>query len=230
VLTAAQQNISAATGIPVFSTTVTRDAAFGGSNKVLAEGQLCYIEASNIVQYYDGAAWATVGPASAGGLTFITGTTFSASATVSLPASTFTSTYTNYRIVFVATAFSADDSLTMRMRVSGTDNTTANYEYSIIGYTVGGTLNGIQATGQTSAIMTYGLTTGVGLGIDIYNPQATERTRFTMTSFGKSAGSGVASPLSGGGSFTATTSFDALSFISGSNMTGRYAVYGYNNS
>ena len=62
VLTAAQQNISAATGIPVFATTVTRDAAFGGSNKVLAEGQLCYIEASDIVQYYTGAAWATVGP------------------------------------------------------------------------------------------------------------------------------------------------------------------------
>ena len=64
VLTAAQQNISAATGVPVFATTVTRDAAFGGSNKVLAEGQLAYIEASNIVQYYDGAAWATVGPTS----------------------------------------------------------------------------------------------------------------------------------------------------------------------
>jgi len=62
VLTAAQQNISAATGVPVFATTVTRDAAFGGSNKALAEGQLAYIEASNIVQYYDGAAWATVGP------------------------------------------------------------------------------------------------------------------------------------------------------------------------
>ena len=62
VLTAATQNISAATGVPVFATTVTRDAAFGGSNKALAEGQLCYIEASNIVQYYDGAAWATVGP------------------------------------------------------------------------------------------------------------------------------------------------------------------------
>jgi hypothetical protein len=62
VLTAAQQNASAGTGVPVFATTVTRDAAFGGSNKALAEGQLAYIEASNIVQYYDGAAWATVGP------------------------------------------------------------------------------------------------------------------------------------------------------------------------
>ena len=64
VLTAATQNISAATGVPVFATTVTRDAAFGGSNKVLAEGQLCYIEASDIVQYYTGSAWATVGPSS----------------------------------------------------------------------------------------------------------------------------------------------------------------------
>ncbi len=64
VLTAAQQNLSAGTGVPVFATTVTRDAAFGGSNKALAEGQLAYIEASNVVQYYDGAAWATVGPSS----------------------------------------------------------------------------------------------------------------------------------------------------------------------
>ena len=61
VLTAATQNISAATGIPVFATTVTRDAAFGGSNKVLAEGQLCYLESTDVVQYYTGAAWASVG-------------------------------------------------------------------------------------------------------------------------------------------------------------------------
>ena len=39
VLTAAQQNFSAATGVPVFATTVTRDAAFGGANKVLAEAR-----------------------------------------------------------------------------------------------------------------------------------------------------------------------------------------------
>jgi hypothetical protein len=63
VLTAANMNISAGTGVPVFATTVTRDAAFGGAGeKVLAEGQLCYLSDSNIVQYYTGAAWATVGP------------------------------------------------------------------------------------------------------------------------------------------------------------------------
>ena len=62
VLTAAQQNISAATGEPVFATTVTRDAAFGGAGeKVLAEGQFAYIEASDELQYYDGANWVASG-------------------------------------------------------------------------------------------------------------------------------------------------------------------------
>ena len=61
VLTAANMNISAGTGIPVFATTVTRDAAFGGAGeKVLAEGQFAYIEASDELQYYDGVAWAEV--------------------------------------------------------------------------------------------------------------------------------------------------------------------------
>jgi len=64
VLPAASMNISAGTGIPVFASTVTRDAAFGGANKVLAEGQLAYIEASDTVQYYSGAAWLSVGEAS----------------------------------------------------------------------------------------------------------------------------------------------------------------------
>ena len=62
VLTADQQNQSARTGVPVFATTVERDAAFGGAGeKTLAEGQLCYLEDTNKVQYYDGAAWANLG-------------------------------------------------------------------------------------------------------------------------------------------------------------------------
>jgi len=62
VLTAAQLNNSARTGVPVFATTVERDAGFGGAGeKTLAEGQLCYLEDTNKVQYYDGAAWANLG-------------------------------------------------------------------------------------------------------------------------------------------------------------------------
>ena len=63
VLTAADMNLSAGTGTPVFLNSTTRDAGFGGAGeKVLAEGQLCYLSSTNVVQYYDGAAWATVGP------------------------------------------------------------------------------------------------------------------------------------------------------------------------
>ena len=86
VLTAAQMNNSARTGVPVFATTVTRDAAFGGAGeKTLAEGQLCYLEDSNVVQYYDGAAWATVGPSA---LT-------TATATVATSQSTSSTSYTD---------------------------------------------------------------------------------------------------------------------------------------
>ena len=62
VLTAADMNISAGTGVPVFATTVTRDAAFGGAGeKTLAEGQLCYLESTDVVQYYSGSSWNSVG-------------------------------------------------------------------------------------------------------------------------------------------------------------------------
>lgn len=58
VLTAANLNITNS-GVPVFSTTATRDAAFGGTGeKVLAEGQMCYIEAApKRLQVYNGTAW-----------------------------------------------------------------------------------------------------------------------------------------------------------------------------
>jgi hypothetical protein len=61
VLTAAQMT-EVNTGIPVFATTTTRDAAFGGTGeKTLAEGQFAYIEADNSTQYYDGSAWQNIG-------------------------------------------------------------------------------------------------------------------------------------------------------------------------
>ena len=78
VLTAADMNVTNS-GIPVFATTTTRDAAFGGTGeKTLAEGQFAYIEASNETQYYDGAAWQSVG----------TGATYTS----------FTPTFTNFTL------------------------------------------------------------------------------------------------------------------------------------
>lgn len=69
VLTAQQQK-EINTGIPVFATTVTRDAAFGATGeKTLAEGQFCYLEDTNRTQYYDGAAWQSLVVAETGSYT-----------------------------------------------------------------------------------------------------------------------------------------------------------------
>jgi len=57
VLTAAQQN-QINTGVPVFATTVTRDASFGGAGeKTLAEGQFGYQESTKELRWYSGTAW-----------------------------------------------------------------------------------------------------------------------------------------------------------------------------
>ncbi len=62
VLTADQMNQSARTGVPVFADTTARDAAFGSSGeKTLAEGQLCYLESTDKVQFYNGSSWANLG-------------------------------------------------------------------------------------------------------------------------------------------------------------------------
>lgn len=72
VLTAAQMdNVNC--GIPVFATTTTRDAAFGGAGeKTLAQGQMAFIEATNVTQYYNGTTWTAL---SAGKLGQVVSTT-----------------------------------------------------------------------------------------------------------------------------------------------------------
>ena len=61
VLTAAQVN-QINTGIPVFASSTERDAAFGGTGeKTLAEGQMAYLEDTNVTQYYDGSSWIASG-------------------------------------------------------------------------------------------------------------------------------------------------------------------------
>lgn len=233
VLTA-QQQTQINTGIPVFATTTTRDAAFGGTGeKVLAEGQMAYVENLTGVaqlQYYDGAAWVSL---SAGGLVYLTGTTFSAVASFSLPNNTFSSTYRNYKIIIEVTS-SATAACTMRMRASGTDNTSVAYSGGLVVAQIGtGT-----ATDDTNVLNAFdmgGVRTSFGntYTFDIIAPQVATKTIWagscttTALSTAASYGGGAF-----GGTHDSTTQFDALSFIiSGANtITGNYRVYGYADS
>jgi hypothetical protein len=233
VLTA-QQQTEINTGVPVFATTTTRDAAFGGTGeKTLAEGQLAYIEASNVVQYYDGASWLTLAP-TASGLTFITGASFTTATSFSAPDNTFTSTYRNYRIFINITALTADADFTMRMRASGSDNTTTNYQSAWSGIDTGAAALTRCAVNATSWTMSESDTANVRSNyvFDLVQPQVAQFTYVNGNySFADKAVSYTAS-MQGTSIFTATTQFDSFTFISSvaSSLTGVYRVYGYSDS
>ena len=226
ILTAAQQNISAGTGVPVFATTVTRDAAFGGANKALAEGQLCYLSATNVVQYYDGAAWATVGPSTGAGLVCVKAeTAFTAVASFTAD-SLFTSTYTNYRIV-VSTTSSTASGLSFVLRVGGVATITGYNDERL--YVDGTTNIGGRVTGQTSQRM--GDISGAFFSIhtiEMFNPFVAQATNFmhsTQTNYGAYTTPSLSLHY---GNQSASTAFDGINIAVGSGtITGTYAVYGY---
>lgn len=230
VLTA-QQQTEINTGVPVFATTTTRDAAFGGTGeKVLAEGQLAYIEASDVVQYYNGTAWATLAPATPGALTLVTSSTFSAAASVAVD-SCFTSTYQNYRVIFIVTASAtATGDTTLQYRTGGATNSTANYTRGLVGISSGSSFDGSYAAGSTS----YNLGSTASnegnyvMALDIYRPQETTLTNAFVTNM---LGYGSGTPRYGSLQFTAATAFDGFIVTrSAGTMTGNYRVYGYSNS
>jgi len=224
VLTAEQQNFSAATGVPVFATTVTRDAAFGGANKVLAEGQTCYLEDANVVQYYDGAAWATVGPTAAptSGLVVVRVETAFTTANTITADSIFTSSYTNYKLLLTLTPSAAID-LTYQNRVGGVTATT-NYSQQRLR----GTGSSVSASGASGGsfglIMNADTTTRQSEEITIYSPQLAAATNIYAASSEGHVGIGSFNVF-----HTTATAYDGfiLTASGGNTMTGTYTIYGY---
>ena len=228
VLTASDLSVTNS-GIPVFATTTTRDAAFGGTGeKTLAEGQFAYIEASNTTQYYDGAAWQSVGQTP--GLQYITGASFTSVASVSFPNGTFTSAYKAYRVNFY-TKSASDTTITMRFRVSGADNTSNQYRAFSLGMNYAGAAVNIGGGNNTS--MTLANSQGGGNGLTAFFDLNEMSNAIEHPVLGYCLGndSGASIGYNVGQSFSGSTAFDSMSFISGTgNITGFYRVYGYSES
>lgn len=227
ILTAADLNVTNS-GIPVFADSTARDAAFGGTGeKVLAEGQYAYLESTNATQYYDGSAWQSVGVTP--GLTIVqAATAFTTVSAININ-SVFTSTYTNYRIVFNPSAASAGGSITMKMRASGTDTSTNYATRTFYGSPATGGVYTSDSLGTDEWYLgNISTTSGTGNGvIDIYNPQTTVPTAITAQFLGGETGVGIFTYLTAGHQNSATQ-FDGLSFlISAGTFTGTYTIYGY---
>jgi hypothetical protein len=218
VLTAAQQNISAATGVPVFATTVTRDAAFGGSNKVLALGQLCYLEATNVVQYYTGSAWATVGPATASALVRVGGGALSSTSTTF--SSVFSATYDAYKIV-LTNLLSTDHTYFQ------VGSATAAYYTSGAKVTYGGTqsANAFSNSGQFDRLGYSAGTNYFGATIELQNPFLSVETTAQYTFINSNPADGGAMMS---GFLDTTASYTSIKIgASTGNLTGTCNIYGY---
>ena len=226
ILTAANMNISAGTGVPVFATTVTRDAAFGGAGeKVLAEGQLCYLSSTNVVQYYDGAAWATVGPATAGGLTLISATTIGTTVASVTISSAFSATYDNYLISISGGVASTDVGLRLTLGATAT-----GYYYGgfFVRYS-GGSSSFLSQSNNSYLEVGYGTTNGFNTKIELDSPNLTKRT------FSRAAGAGAGTTTYMNylaGFLDNATSYTAFTFTldTGTMTGGTIRVYGYLNS
>ena len=228
VLTAANMNLSAGTGVPVFATTVTRDAAFGGtSEKVLAEGQLCYLSSTNVVQYYDGAAWATVGPATSGALTLIASQTIGSAVSSVTVSGAFSATYDYHKITISGGTGSVnDEQLGLKLGATAT-----GYYNGFVGAAYSPDATGTYSGNSTNSGTSFNavgrvMTDGLNLNMELNGPFLAKRTIVSGTMTSVNVGRMYSGYLDGTTSYTAFTITPASGTITG----GTIRVYGYANS
>jgi hypothetical protein len=170
-----------------------------------------------------GIKWAT--PASGAGLTLVTSQAFTTSTAVNVN-NVFTSTYTNYKLIFriTATTASGDAKVTMRLRASGTDSTTNYYEQ--VTYSFGTTLGAEQSTTWYAIDInpTYPDQASI---MDLFNPALAKNT-FGSSMYAKLNNAGTPIQASDGFWHIAATAYDGFSLIPGNgNITGTVEIYGY---
>ena len=221
VLTAADLNITNS-GIPVFASSVERDAAFGGTGeKTLAEGQFAYLEGTNTTQYYDGAAWQAVGVSP--GLVCVKAQTAFTTVANFTADSVFTSSYTNYLLLLEFTSSSSSATTNVQFRASCSTISSTDYAFNTQSIVNSMSINRQDTQSSLRIIETEGQTKSSG-ALTIYGPQVSDQTRTTY--IGAEGGGSVAQY--GVGAFRLTTAFDGIQVnISTGTFTGTYAIYGY---
>lgn len=143
--------------------------------------------------------------------------------------SVFSADYRNYRLVFsnLATA-SGSVGISLRLRSSSGDYDGATHKRMILGLTSNGTASNITGTTDTSLyLVDSGVTTAKhGAAMDILNAQVAEQT--VVLSQGVFQWTDGFYFRGGGQVIDTTTQFTGFSVICSVNVSGSYAVYGYN--
>jgi hypothetical protein len=157
------------------------------------------------------------------GLVHINTTTFSAVSSVSLN-DVFTSDYENYLMLIKWTASAISD-ITVRMRVSGSDNSASSYvRQRLLAYAT--SVSAARTTGTSSTLSNAGTALN-SLRADIFNPFTSEVTGIVAA--GKSSES-TASMNHSVTTHDVASSFDGITvFPLSGTITGTIRIYGYSN-
>ena len=225
VLTADQMNQSARTGVPVFASTVTRDAGFGGTGeKTLAEGQMCYVEGTGF-QTYNGSAWVTWGTAPSSGLTLINSTTIGSGVTSVAVTNVFSSTYDNYLIIVSGGAHSTAGWLNLQLGATTTGYYTGRTGTSFAG---SGDIGG-DANQSSFRFVGWGETAGLNMACTVISPNQAKLT--VVYSQFVNSNTGGAGGITNGflNNSTQYTDFTLLRNSSGTLTGGTIKTYGYQN-
>jgi hypothetical protein len=205
---------------PAVCTTATRPAS-------PYTGQAIYDTTLAQVLVYSGAAWVV----QSGALVFIAASGAQSAQTNIAFNNCFSATYSNYKIIFDNLVQSAGANSQMRLRVSGTDNSSANYysqRYEITGNTIGGVTIGGATYWSPSYIASS--TDGVSISMDIYRPFAAA----TLANYQAARTDSTSAHYGVGGSLymNSATSFDGFDIVpaSGTVSCTNIRVYGYSNS
>jgi hypothetical protein len=195
------------------------DLLVGGTSDIF---EALPIGAAGTVLTSDGdtAEWAAPGGSA---LNYIGGTTFTTSAAVNVN-DVFSATYANYLIIgdYVG---SAPAGVSLRLRVSGADNTTSNYNSQSI-YGAGSTAGAARALNATSMNFIDVSDDPSFCHINVINPFASAKTG--IGGYGIYALTEAQNKMC---TFNATTSFTGFTiFPSTGTMTGTLRVYGLANS
>ena len=161
------------------------------------------------------------------GLVHLNTTSFTSQSTISIN-NVFNSTYDNYKIELNLNSVSASQTVQMRLRVSGADNSTANYFSSGIStiptsgtistwlYQAATVWNPIRLTGASASEIT------------VFNPA---KAIPTFINYNSNGNFGDTQFNIGGGQHFVSSAFDGFSLISSTgNMSGTVRIYGLRNS
>ena len=170
------------------------------------------------------------------GLTLISATPVSGASAVNID-NVFTSTYTNYRIIYSGTSDTNAGGYPfsqVQYRSGGVTNTAASYDGYVTRFnSASSTTQLANYQNQTVGHEVVQAGNGMCFALDVFSPQATEYTSMNIAGvLGQiTGGYNRAIQVSGYGFFKNTTSFDGFRFNTGAAlMTGTIFVYGYQKS